>query len=110
MKLTIALFAVSVALLWGMVIPAMADDLSAEAFERELVQEMQRVLSVDGSTADEAVKEAAWLKSRLSELSELAAVEKDRFQKTGQPVYQNTVERLEFEMDIIRRMIQAREK
>jgi len=110
MKRAMVLFAVFFVMSWGMVIPAQSDDLSAEAVERALAQEMQRVLAADGSTADAAAKEAAWLKGRLNELSELATVEKDRFLKTGQPVYQKTLERLEFEMDIIRRMIQEREK
>ena len=110
MKRAMVLFAVFFVMSWGMEIPAQSDDLSAEAFERGLVREMQRALAAEASAGDAPAKEAAWLNGRLNELSELAAAEKDRYLKTGQTVYQNTVKRLEFEMDIIRRMIQEREK
>ena len=79
------LAAVGLAIFLVSMTAALAEDLSAAAFEKAIRQEMQKSLNTN-TTADNTSNEITWLKARIKELSAVAKNERDLYKKTGNSV------------------------
>ncbi len=85
------------------------NSFSVNDYEREISLEMQAILKKSGRSIDSST-EISWLEIRKEVLEAQARKEESLYKQTGDRTYHNTMQQLDFEINVIKSMIQKRQK